>query len=151
MWEIKPPCGLRKSGVMLGWDRTGKSPVVPQPWARPPFPPQGNAGRGWGTDRQFWHWICAAPALCPWQLCLGGKQTGPPGLRGQWESWEGEAVGGERLQGDPWEEGKPQQSTVFSPYCQAGTVQGQYISPSWQLWQTVQAWLVQSPAQGLAS
>lgn len=36
-WEIKPPCELRKSGKMLGWDWAGKSLVVRQPWARSLF------------------------------------------------------------------------------------------------------------------
>lgn len=132
------------------WDRAGLGShwLCPIPeWS--PFPPLGKCRERGGHDWQFWHWISVTPALWPWQWRFRGKQTGALA-----QGSCGKAKGGSGRRETPAravEGGKPQQSTIFSLYCQAGFVQGQYISPLWQLWQTVQAWLVQSSAQGLTS
>lgn len=72
--------------------------------------------------RQFWHWVCVTPALWPWQLCLRGKQTGALAQEG---SGKARGAGGRgETPARVMEGGKPQQSTIFSLYWQAGFVQG---------------------------
>lgn len=110
-WEIKLPCELRKSRVMLGQGKTGKSLIVPQPWVTSPFSPgemQGE-GRKWagsfGTG-SVWHQP-SGPDSC----VLGGsrQEPCPKGAVGR----TGELVGGEKLQRGSRKEASPSKA-LFS-------------------------------------